>query len=279
MDPSKLSLAQGQYVRIVGTGWRDEDHNEYSMFGLKNSSPVTEANDCFRQYFSQHTNSWREIHSADIIETSSPQQDRPRHTLVAYAACEGGTPDYMVDYQDLSSLPYGQGRPDSGQYISDITSWMLGDTGMVSASSVTGVGTIGTTVTLGVGAGGRPGALTVFYDVTWGSCPSGLVGCGTKCVSLATTSNCGACGNACGAGATCTNGTCVAPLSCPAGQAICGNACAVLSKDRNNCGACGRVCSPTEFCQFGECACSPTKTCPARTSWDTSTCSCVCTLC
>jgi len=72
--------------------------------------------------------------------------------------------------------------------------------------------------------------------------------------------NCGACGNACPAGATCVGGMC----ACPAGLALCGNACVDVGIDELNCGACGRVCPPGQTCTGGTCACPGTLlACPA----------------
>ncbi|MCP3102316.1 DUF4215 domain-containing protein [Myxococcus sp. K15C18031901] len=52
------------------------------------------------------------------------------------------------------------------------------------------------------------------YDCVPGSCPAPLVLCGSLCVNANTdTTNCGCCGNRCGAGKTCSAGTCKSPLS------------------------------------------------------------------
>ncbi len=53
--------------------------------------------------------------------------------------------------------------------------------------------------------------------------------------------NCGACGNVCGGGKFCQNGTC----ACPGGMLDCNGVCAfVQGGDPDNCGACGNVCPP-----------------------------------
>jgi hypothetical protein len=78
-----------------------------------------------------------------------------------------------------------------------------------------------------------------------------------------TTSDCGACGVRCAAGAnataTCAAGTCA--LTCAAGYANCdGNAAngceRAVGADANNCGACGNVCSGGRTCQAGSCTAS-----------------------
>jgi hypothetical protein len=63
--------------------------------------------------------------------------------------------------------------------------------------------------------------------------------------------NCGGCGVACGAGAACQMGVCIA--GCAAGQIQCGGACIDASADNQNCGACGNVCSMGFVCTAGVC--------------------------
>lgn len=63
--------------------------------------------------------------------------------------------------------------------------------------------------------------------------------CGGNCVDLKSdNANCGKCGNACPASATCNAGNCV----CAQNQNRCGNACVDVKTDLNNCGKCGTVC-------------------------------------
>jgi hypothetical protein len=72
-------------------------------------------------------------------------------------------------------------------------------------------------------------------------CPTGQTACGGVCVDEQTNaSNCGQCGNSCGAG-SCLNGSC----SCPAPGVVCGGACVDVGTDNNNCGSCGTICSTT----------------------------------
>jgi hypothetical protein len=80
------------------------------------------------------------------------------------------------------------------------------------------------------------------------ACTTGYSECGTSCVSLGSdASNCGACGNVCPMGASCSSGAC----SCPSGQVACGNACAAVASDSQNCGACGNVCPSGTTCDGG----------------------------
>lgn len=124
-------------------------------------------------------------------------------------------------------------------------------------------------------------------------CAAGQTLCGTACTdTLVDSANCGACGQACMPGMTCSAGSCVcsAPLSdcsgqcvnvnedvlhcggcgmacgaqqgcvtgacsCPAGYTGCGEQCSDLQTDINNCGACGTACAATQGCAAGACAC------------------------
>jgi hypothetical protein len=64
--------------------------------------------------------------------------------------------------------------------------------------------------------------------------------------------NCGACGNPCTGGRSCSSGTCV----CPAGQTFCAGACVDTKTDVNHCGGCGMACSSNHValaCTAGMC--------------------------
>jgi hypothetical protein len=75
--------------------------------------------------------------------------------------------------------------------------------------------------------------------------------------------NCGACGNICGAGTSCSEGVCVS--QCPIGTTLCGGTCVDLLSDPNNCGGCGNVCGDNQICTSGACVtCLP----PTQTACD-----------
>lgn len=95
------------------------------------------------------------------------------------------------------------------------------------------------------------------------TCDAGFVDCngdptdGCEAHVDADAANCGACGNACGAGESCQSGAC-APVPCSPGTATCGGAVCDVSTatDPSNCGACGRVCTaPNAYptCDEGSC--------------------------
>lgn len=100
------------------------------------------------------------------------------------------------------------------------------------------------------------GACSFTCSNGFGNCDGNLA---NGCESSLATSNthCGRCGNACGGGQSCTNGTC----ACPPGETFCMalNRCVNLGTDNNNCGACGVVCGAGTRCSNGTCVAN----CPA----------------
>jgi hypothetical protein len=85
-------------------------------------------------------------------------------------------------------------------------------------------------------------------------CPRGEVYCYDTCVNLSTDlNNCGACGNACGPGQTCSNGECVCP---PWDPSYCPpSGCTNLMTDPQNCGTCDNACGPGQICSNATCVC------------------------
>ena len=105
------------------------------------------------------------------------------------------------------------------------------------------------------------------------SCATGKTMCGARCVDLKIApKNCGACGNVCAPGNTCSAGRCTgtsnansnansnATASCKAPKTMCGARCVNLKVAPKNCGACGNVCAPGNRCSNGVCSCMPGQT-------------------
>lgn len=107
-------------------------------------------------------------------------------------------------------------------------------------------------------------------------CSAGIC-CDGKCVSVLTDrTNCGRCGNVCGAAQYCLNGQC---MPCDEPMAICSSIgidrCINVKTDRENCGACNVPCAKDSrepkrdlVCQNGQCVCTGTtcangRCCPA----------------
>src|SRR5690606_34574007 len=112
-----------------------------------------------------------------------------------------------------------------------------------------------------IGCDGTPPAPDAGPDVDGqvAECAGGAERCGNACVDVTSDpANCGACGNACGAGEACVDGAC-GGVGCPATQILCGGACVDTTTDRHHCGACDAACADGEICAGGSCELS----CPA----------------
>ena len=120
--------------------------------------------------------------------------------------------------------------------------------GLALAFSAAGCG--GESTTPGDGSVDEDGGMMMM-----GECPGSLLECGGTCVDgRFDPSNCGACGNACGADEACTGGTCVPTGGCGGALVECSGSCVDPRFDPNNCGGCGTACADGEVCNAGTCA-------------------------
>ncbi|MFT4038974.1 MAG: hypothetical protein QM692_12390 [Thermomicrobiales bacterium] len=82
-------------------------------------------------------------------------------------------------------------------------------------------------------------------------CAAPAVACAGQCVTLDTTSNCGACGRRCAAGQSCVGGACRSANDCGNGETACGALCCgsdEVCQHNLVCAACG---GSTEPCCAG----------------------------
>ena len=83
-------------------------------------------------------------------------------------------------------------------------------------------------------------------------CPSGEIECGIACVDTMTSAtNCGACGEGCGAGLVCEHGKC----GCAGSEILCGGTC-IEAVDDDHCGTCSTQCTGGAHCSGGACSAS-----------------------
>ena len=97
----------------------------------------------------------------------------------------------------------------------------------------------------------------MFAQCTGGSCQCKLE-CGGTCVDGdSDPNNCGACGNPCATGASCSKGACTCPNAETSGVpgVACGGTCVDAQSDASNCGGCGKVCPEGSLCADASCAC------------------------
>ena len=113
------------------------------------------------------------------------------------------------------------------------------------------VGCAGRGEIIGPGQGGTSGTGNGGSGGSIAGCNVGQSKCGSECKDLSSDQlNCGACGNACGAGQTCQASTC----QCTAGLLACSGAC--IPADANNCGSCGNKCASGQVCSGNSCQAS-----------------------
>jgi len=92
----------------------------------------------------------------------------------------------------------------------------------------------------------------------YGDCNDDFCGDGCETDLRDDPNNCGACGNVCAEGQTCSFGTCL----CPPGTTRCFGQCVDLTTDPENCGACGYGCpgppstsgTGSPLCEGGKCS-------------------------
>jgi len=178
---------------------------------------------------------------------------------------------------DTNTITAGTcGETTSGSSGSVGTTGTSGSSG-TSATSATTSGTTastGTTATAGNSSGTTSGSTTAGStsgNTTGSSATTGSTGttsgcqgtiCGCGCVDLNTDDqNCGACGNACATGETCSEGVCTSP--CRGDTLLCGGRCVDVLTDSNDCGECGNVCASNEACSGGYCGNCPGTMCGA----------------
>jgi hypothetical protein len=123
-----------------------------------------------------------------------------------------------------------------------LVSALLGGLSVVSAWTAGCGGDSSSTIDLDAGADG----------VTAGPCGPGVTMCsGTCTITDFDPKNCGACGNVCPSGQSCSGGKC--GLDCNGGSTRCADKCVDVQNDPAHCGQCGTACPLGQVCSGGQC--------------------------
>jgi hypothetical protein len=264
-------------VSVVGTLWRDGDHNgnPYDRERLRN------ARSCWRGPSSQDY--WTEMHTPDKVRKLPQKPVELSQSLLGYMACNRMWFD-SYRLRDDVTLP----RPPGWEHasIASISSALSGQYYLMEPPTFAG-----TQVSVRGEIANMGGCVQAFYKVNWG-CDPGWRHCDSdpnhNCeTQLGTDANCAYCGNACSVGQHCISGTCQVPPTCnsttcpspdPAhhviqqhcqtpyvcqidlcttGWAHCDgqsfNGCETQLGTDTNCASCGNVCSGGQWCIGGQC--------------------------
>ena len=230
----------GDYVRLVGTLWRDELHAGGGTQG--------EASLCWQQESTPNIG-WTEMHPVDYITKLPPpaanrnnaSMDYGIHTLGTYAICSTDFGSYQgISFTTIPAykpVPFaGAGYENNQAHVTEVVhdpyvNWLslVYPYNTSSQSSRTGVSTDGKSVSLQVivqATQDHRGLFSGYYDIYWScapSCPS------NRCLS----DGCGGltCPNSCTGNFVCTAGTDAYSCQCPSPYAVCAttNACILPS--------------------------------------------------
>jgi hypothetical protein len=233
-------LKDGDYVRLVGTLWEDQEHDSAGVTTCWQDGPTP-------------GRAHMEIHPVDYLARVVPAKRVQPSTYTALTLCDNATIDameIMPPEGGPSEAPVGVEPMTVGAFTTPTTSPALKIDKLADRVRVT------------VGApnwqdssGAHKGKFFAVFRVYWDTpCPTGQTLCQNSCVdsqSFQTDDrNCGKCGFACQGGTSCSAGQCV----CPSGWTLCNGVCKNLANDWLNCGGCGVFCDPLAVGSVGACA-------------------------
>lgn len=234
----------GDYVRVVGTLWEDQEHGSSGVVSCWQDGPTV-------------GRAHMEIHPVDYLARVVPAKRTRLSTYTALALCDNATIDKMeiippderpadapanvdVEIVPAFTTPGTPSQPEKP-----------GDKVLVSAAALNWHDS----------SGSHKGKFFAVYRVYWDSpCPAGKTSCQNSCVDPQSfqndSNNCSKCGLVCQGGTSCSAGMCV----CPAGKTMCNGVCVDTATDSNNCSACGVFCDPMVVggigvCQDSKCVC------------------------
>ena len=241
-------LQDGEYVRVVGTLWEDQEHDSNGVTSCWQDGPAV-------------GRAHMEIHPVDYLARVIQATRAQASTYTALTLCDNATIDAMV-IKPPDERPAGAPVNVEEKIVPAFTTpgtprqpEKLQDTGEVHVSAEA--------LNWQDSSGSHKGKFFALYRVFWDSpCPAGKTSCQNSCVDPQSfqndSGNCGKCGFVCQGGRSCSAGNCV----CPADLTLCNGICVNTTTDSNNCGKCGVFCDPVVVGGVGACA-AGTCVCPS----------------
>lgn len=285
------TLQNGQYVRLVGTIWRDSYHGPSNIvYPPKGYDDMGQAQSCW-QGDDDYTNNGGhlEMHPVSIIQAATPPAPKDIHLVGAYQICDKNGD--LVQLTDSYSMPvpppYANSVLQVNEFVrGEFTNW----TSLRPSSSTPRFATTSNTttnITVQSQDGNPPAKFMGLYESYYscaptctGRCAAADNGCGGTCgsdqcpVNFActpgSTGSCvrvctPSCGTSCGGtgdgcGGICPTVTCPASFTCsagscvcPAGTTNCGGVCVNTNTSDGNCGFCGNSCTFGVHCANAQC--------------------------
>jgi hypothetical protein len=288
------SISNGDYVRLVGTLFRDSYHGPSTTFyPPRGYGELGDEQSCWQGDDDYTDNGGHlEMHPVSLIQHATPPSAANVHRIGAYEICDKWND--LVNLQDSFAMPTPAPHALSFVHVNefvrgDFTNW----TSLRPDSSATRYYVSpGGVVNIMVQSqdGNPPAKFMGLYEAYWDCtpyctdmCAAADNGCGQpcghdqcetnfacapgstgSCVRVCTpncSTSCG--GTSDGCGATCPTINCGGSLTCnagscgcPAGTIDCGGTCVNPNTDAHNCGGCGWACSlPDNRCVAGSCTC------------------------
>jgi len=240
------SLKAGNYVRIVGTLWEDQEHDSSGVTSCWQDGPTV-------------GRAHMEMHPVDYLARVEQLTRAQPSTYTALTLCDNAT----IDAMEIKPPDGGPAGAPVGVEWKAVPAFTTPGTPL-EPDKVRDKGEVrvkAEALNWQDSSGSHKGKFFALYRVYWDTpCPAGKTSCQNSCVDPQSfqndSSNCGKCGFVCQGGTSCSAGICV----CPADSTLCNGVCVNTMTDSNNCGGCGVFCDPVAVggvvaCQVGTCAC------------------------
>lgn len=259
---SPFPFVAGDYVRVVGTLWKDFAHSGFDP----NTPDYQEAAINCWDSGSTHGIGWQEIHGVDFMEHVDRDPNAPMHIVTGYALCSSSAGQQTVirDTFSMGSQPANQ--PNAVPVIREgwfgpVIDWSTVDLFYNDPANPGSRMSSGSFYLSATPTSSARALFNALYDVYWDNCGAGFSACGAQCIPTTDdVDNCGACGHQCAGIANghpvCTNSSC--STACDAGYTSCSGVCIRTDTDVSNCGSCGHHCTApangVATCSAGVCS-------------------------